>query len=261
MGNGHGPGEQVAPSRADLAVLEERLKRLEAAAPDPDAVRQQLDPATAARLDDRFYALFQDKFRGSIEEIRKRQEYCLAFIEAAGAGASETPILDLGCGRGEWLKLLRDAGKIATGLECNEIFIERCRKEGLCIERGEAMQHMESIAPASVGAITGFHIIEHLPADQQIRLVQLAFRALRPGGVLILETPNPENLNVAALWFYVDPTHIRPIPSTLLEFVAKYVGFVNISIERRAPLDESETPLGWSRFQDYALVAFRPKDV
>lgn len=261
-----------------LEVISQRLSKIENRKPERELHSDQLAQirplkvkvdVISRRLDeiapifagqDEFYASLEDRFRGSTEEIRKRQEHYVSFVQAAEAGIPEAPVLDIGCGRGEWLSLLQDHGKTAYGIELNEVFLARCRQEKLNVRQDEALQHLESLVPASLGAITGFHVIEHLPTNQPIRLVQLAFRALRPGGVLILETPNPEHLSVAALRFYLDPTHVRPIPPALLEFIARHAGFDNVRIEHRGPSRDGEAAQGWSRFQDYAVIAVRPKD-
>lgn len=233
---------QLKDLRSEIDILSRRLARIEPPTVDGDD----------------FYASLEDHFRGSTEEIRSRQQHNVVHVETAGAGTAEAPILDLGCGRGEWLGLLRDRGLVARGIDTNEVFLERCRRDRLPVQRDDAIRHLEMIAPASLGAITGFHIIEHMTANEQVRLVQLAFRALRPGGILILETPNPEHLSVAALRFYLDPTHVRPVPAPLLEFMARQAGFGEIQIERRAPSGDGEAAQGWSRFQDYAIIARRP---
>ena len=235
---------QIGPLKVELDVLSRRLDRI---APFPAG-------------QDELYASLEDRFRGSTDEIRERQEYYVPFVQAAEAGTPEAPVADLGCGRGEWLSALRNHGKIAYGIDLNEVFIDRCQREGLTIKRDDALHHLESIVPASLGAVTGFHIIEHLPGDQQIRLVQLAFRALRPGGIMILETPNPEHLSVTALRFYLDPTHLRQVPIALLQFLAEHTGFQDVRIERRSPSGDGEASQGWSQYQDYAVIAVRPRD-
>lgn len=253
---------QIEEGAAGLVHHSKRLTQVGAMQVELDLLSRRLDRlAPVPSGDDGFYADLEDRFRGSTEEICKRQEFYVPFIQAAGAGTAEAPVADLGCGRGEWLGLLRDHGLTAYGVEQNTVFLDRCDQENLALKREDVFFHLESVPPASLGAITGFHIIEHLPANQQIRLVQLAFRALRPGGVLILETPNPEHLSVAALRFYVDPTHVRPVPAVLLQFIAEHAGFREIRIERRSPSRDGEASQGWSQYQDYALIAVRPRDL
>ena len=235
---------QIGPLKVELDLLSRRLDRI---APFPAG-------------QDELYASLEDRFRGSTDEIRERQEYYVPFVQAAEAGTPEAPVVDLGCGRGEWLSILRNHGKVAYGIDLNEVFIDRCQREGLTVKRDDAFHHLESVVPASLGAVTGFHIIEHLPGDQQIRLVQLAFRALRPGGIMILETPNPEHLCVTALRFYLDPTHLRQVPIALLQFLAEHTGFQDVRIERRSPSGDGEASQGWSQYQDYAVIAVRPRD-
>ncbi len=263
-------------TKDDLAVLTDRLSRIENGKEELERhserlaqigrMKVELD-VLSRRLDgiasipsgyDELYASLEDQFRGPMEEIRNRQEFYVPFVQAAEAGTPDAPILDLGCGRGEWLGILNERGLAAYGVESNTVFFSRCRQEELTVKQEDLLHHLESLACESLGAITGFHIIEHLPADQQIRLVQLAYRALRPGGVLILETPNPEHLSVAALRFYLDPTHVRPVPAVLLQFFAEHSGFREVRIERLSPSQDGEASKGWSQYQDYGMIAVRP---
>jgi SAM-dependent methyltransferase len=250
--------EELTPVPGRLDEVSRRLLQLETlGGQDSSLPRPEGQLELPARDEDGFYAKLEERFRGPTDEIRRNQEHYIPLIDAAGAGTVESPILDLGCGRGEWLGLLRSQGKNARGIDVNEVFIDLCRRQNLPVTRDDALEHLASMASGSLGAITGFHIVEHLSGSSQIRLIQLAFRALRPGGVLILETPNPEHLSVAALRFYLDPTHVRPIPAPLLEFMARHAGFTDVRIERRAPSGDGEAAQGWSQFQDYALIAFR----
>lgn len=209
---------------------------------------------------DQLYTDFEDRFRGSTESVEDKQRQYIDVIHAAGAGTTDRPIVDLGCGRGEWLGLLQEHGLTARGVDMSPVMVERCRARGLQVEVGQALQFLHGTLPATLGAITGFHIIEHVPASWQIRLLELAYRALKPGGVVVFETPNPEHLPVGALRFYVDPTHVRPVPSALIEFVAEHIGYVDREIRYLWPADDSQEALhGWSEYQDYALIARRPE--
>ena len=247
------------PVKADLSELHRRLDKLQPIRVELDVLRRRLARLQPAELDlPEFYADFEERFRGAPELTRERQQDYLPFIEAAGAGTLEAPVLDLGCGRGQWLTLLREHGKFARGVDLNEPLLDRCRELGLQVTQANALQDLEACEPGSLGAVTGFHLIEHMPAYEQIRLVQLAFRALRPGGVLILETPNLDHLTVAARDFYLDPARVRPVPGELLEFAARQFGFGDVRTEGRSPGDDREAAQGWSRYEDLALIAIRP---
>src|SRR5262249_31917377 len=161
------------------------------------------------------YVAFEDQFRGTREDIKKRCRVYLPIIQDAGVGADEMPILDLGCGRGEWLELLQDEGLQARGLDINPLLVEACRKRGLEVVEGDMIAFLRTLPDASVGGITGFHIIEHVPLEILINVLDETVRVLKPGGLAIFETPNPQNILVGSCNFYIDPTHRRPLHSQM----------------------------------------------
>lgn len=191
---------------------------------------------------DPFYVAFEDHFRGGRELVRQRAEPYLAQVREAGAGTREAPVLDVGCGRGEWLELLREHGLHARGIDLNRIFIEICRGHGLDVTEGDAINVLSSMPDNSVGAITSMHLVEHLPFEQLIIMLDEAYRVLFPGGLLLLETPNPENLSVGAHTFYLDPTHRNPIPPAALQWMVQARGFQNAVVERLTVARELNTP-------------------
>ena len=134
-------------------------------------------------------------------------------------------MLDLGCGRGEALALLRDWGFAGRGVDASARMVELCHDRGLQAEVGDLFAVLAAAEPGSLGGVVSFHVIEHLPADALDRLVRLAYRALRPGGVLILETPNPLSVVVAARNFWLDPTHVRPVHPESLKLMYELAGF------------------------------------
>ena len=221
-----------------------------------------------AQLPEGFYLAFENRFRGDFAAIQARQSVYLAIIQSAQAGGSPSPILDIGSGRGEWLQLLQRNALIAYGVDSDTSMVEACRELNLEVHLGDAFEHLTALPASSLGAITGFHIAEHLPFAVLVNLCAQALRALRPGGVLILETPNPENLLVGACYFYTDPTHQRPLPPDLLAFVAEYCGFAQVEIMRLHPFPQYDVSLADSdrpeRFifgpQDYALIARKASD-
>ncbi|MGB6993271.1 MAG: class I SAM-dependent methyltransferase, partial [Thermoanaerobaculia bacterium] len=165
------------------------------------------------------YLELEDRFRGTRDEIGRRMEIYLPYLADRGE------ILDLGCGRGELLALLRVQGIPARGIDSSEEMIGECRNQDLKVEQGDLFEILNDLPEGQLGGVVSFHVIEHLPADSIDRLVRLAWRALRPGGVLILETPNPLSLVVAARNFWLDPTHRRPIHPETLRLTYELAGF------------------------------------
>jgi O-antigen chain-terminating methyltransferase len=176
----------------------------------------------------KLYAAFEDQFRGSSEEVVQRLKYYLPFLQELNAGSK---ILDLGSGRGDWLRLLSKEGFNPCGVEVNEVFAERTRNEGLDVTHSEMMLYLARQPDESFDLITAFHLIEHLNADNIIRLLHEIKRTLKPGGRLFIETPSPENLVVAACNFYADPTHHKPVNPHTLVFILKEMGFTDLGLQ------------------------------
>ncbi len=209
-----------------------------------------------------FYRAFEDKFRGSRELILSRLDVYLPFVRPIKEVSGQPNALDLGCGRGEWLELLGREGFDATGVDLDEGMLKACEQLHLNAHKADAIGYLESLPDASVGVISAFHMVEHIPFEALQQLVQQALRVLVPGGLLIMETPNPENLQVGAHTFYHDPTHQRPIPPMLLAFLPEHCGFARTKILRLQQdprLDTAHSPnledvLGGPS-PDYAVVA------
>ncbi|HEX7530091.1 MAG TPA: class I SAM-dependent methyltransferase, partial [Pyrinomonadaceae bacterium] len=142
----------------------------------------------------------------------------------------DRPIVDLGCGRGEWLELLNEAGFRAFGVERNSVFLDRCRELGLDVRESDALTCLRGLPDDSLSAVTGFHIIEHLQIDVLIGLLDEIVRVLHPGGVVIFETPNPDNVLVGSNYFYFDPTHRNPLPSLLMKLLLESRGLHRIEV-------------------------------
>lgn len=183
-------------------------------------------------MSDSFYRLFEDRFRGSRELIKLRLRVYLPFVEPLCNFYKQTKAVDLGCGRGEWLELLQDTGFDALGVDLDDNMLIDCRNRNLKVQTCEAVSFLKRLPDASQVVVTGFHFAEHiLFSDLQV-LVEEALRVLKPGGLLILETQNPENIVVGATSFFLDPAHQRPIPPKLLFFLAEYYGFKKVKILR-----------------------------
>lgn len=215
---------------------------------------------------DALYAAFEDKFRGSPSEIRERQEIYLPYVQKiANRKGAQVDAIDIGCGRGEWLEIMKSAGHNAQGVDTNATMVARCREAGLAAVESDGIAFLAAQPPASADVITAFHVVEHISFGALIHLIDEARRVVRPGGLLILETPNPENVIVGACGFYMDPTHKRPIPPELLSFFVEFRGFEEIEILRLHPsrgIDvSSELNHALSRFgmaMDYSVLGHRP---
>ena len=185
---------------------------------------------------DKLYAAFEEQFRGSREEVEQRLRYYLPFLQELNA---ESKILDLGSGRGDWLRLLSKEGFNPRGVEVNEVFAETTRNEGFDVTHGEMMVYLARQPDDSFDLITAFHLIEHLNPDTMIRLLEEIRRTLKPGGRVFIETPSPENLVVAACNFYADPTHHKPVNPHTLMFILKKMGFTELGLQFLHSVDGS----------------------
>ncbi|WP_336954652.1 class I SAM-dependent methyltransferase [Serratia sp. KG1D] len=191
-----------------------------------------------------FYRVFEEKHRGSVQDIKQRLSVYLPFIMALAKIYPSAEVVDVGCGRGEWLEILRDNAIPAMGVDLDDGMLERALQVGLNVKKMDCLDFLQQQEDGSLLAITGFHIAEHLPFEFLQSLVKEALRVLKPGGLLILETPNPENVSVGTCSFYMDPTHNHPLPPALLEFIPNYYGFLRTKILRlqeKAALRDEET--------------------
>lgn len=225
------------------------------AAPGPSSRRTTV-------LAQSFYPALERHFRGTPEELRERM---LVHGERL-ADLPEGRVADLGCGRGEWLALLRQWGIDAIGVDSNALNVAALREAGLDAVRDDVHAWLSRQPDASLAAITVFHLVEHLPFEVLLALLDDARRALAPGGLLLIETPDPENLLVATQSFWLDPTHRRPIPAALLEFAVSWSGFECEAVERLHPPEGNADEIADDtlrglvhRGRDYALFARRPR--
>lgn len=177
---------------------------------------------------------FADTFRGREEDIRARQR-----LHAKRFEGTEGEILDLGCGRGEFLEAARDAGLKARGIDLSEECVAQARGKGLAAEQADLFTYLQDTPDRSLGGIFCAQVVEHLQPAQVPALMQLMSAKVRQGGLVIVETPNPECLAIFATHFYIDPTHTRPVPPVLLRFYLEEAGFGRIEIERLAPAADS----------------------
>ena len=192
--------------------------------------------ASTARIDEAIdaytYVGFENLFRGAQEEIRERLlDYVPLF-----KGASD--VLDIGCGRGEFLDLLKEGGIGGRGLDINIEMVEECRSRGLEAAVGDALGHLEGLEDESLGGLFAAQVVEHLQPDYLVRLLNIAGRKLRPGSKIVLETINP------SCWFaffdgYIrDITHVRPLHPDTLKYLLAAAGFQRTSVRYSAPYPE-----------------------
>ncbi|HIG64345.1 MAG TPA: class I SAM-dependent methyltransferase [Methyloprofundus sp.] len=219
-------------------------------------------------MKNQFYLQLENRFRGSEQQITERLQQYVPLLEELEKNTSRVA-LDIGCGRGEWLGLLGKRQWQAVGIDLNAVMVESCQKQGLNAQEQDALTYLTSLPDQSQSLITGFHIAEHISFDSLLEIIQQAYRVLLPQGVLVLETPNPENLQVGTHTFYMDPSHRHPLPPQLLQFSAQEQGFLQVDIRRMngALKPENEMAFGdhiqWflEANLDYALVAQKKSGV
>ena len=204
--------------RRMLTELDERLRRAErrgsASAPAP-VTTVAAQPAAAAVPD---YFGFEARMRGSTAAVRERQRpYIGDFLDAA-------PVLDVGCGRGEFLALLRDTGVDARGIDADADMVAYAQGEGLRVEQADAVAYLETLQDGSLGGIFAAQVVEHLPPGTLVRLLELAATRLRPGGLFVAETINPLS-PLALRSFFADLTHAQPLVPDTLVLLAEQAGF------------------------------------
>jgi SAM-dependent methyltransferase len=228
--------EHILQERRVTMLLEETRKRL----PEPLSQEQlQAIANEGNHVLEALYVSFEDQFRGTREDIKERFQIYLPILERAHLGSDKMPIVEVGSGRGEWLELLQQGGLRARGVDLNRVMVQECERRGLVAVEAEAVAYLSSLPASSVGAVTGFHIIEHLPFDLLVKLLDETVRVLKPGGAVIFETPNPANVLVGSHNFYLDPSHRNPLPSATMRFIAEARGLCRVEIMDLHPYPES----------------------
>ncbi len=171
------------------------------------------------------YKKFEDRFRGSEDDISERLKEHLPLFTNLPPKLKKQPIVDIGCGRGELLGILAKNKLRPVGIDMNESMIKRAKDAGHEAHATDAYSYLAKRKSSSLAAITGFHIVEHIPFESLMEIFNEAYRTIDHGGFALFETPNPESLTVGAHTFYLDPSHQRPIPPQLLAFMLEYCGF------------------------------------
>ncbi len=181
-----------------------------------------------------FYVAFEERFRGSEEEVRRKLEAYAPLFEG------RANVLDAGCGRGEFLELLGARGIAARGVDASAVMAARCREKGLAAEEGDILEALRKEGTASLGGVFSAQVVEHLPFPTLASFVSEAHRALGPGGVFVVETVNPLCLTVFSGAFYLDPTHVKPVHPHLLAFLCEAAGFREIRLAYASPYAPEE---------------------
>ena len=225
--------ELVLQERRLSLLLEEARKRL----PQPFELDQmQILTTEKDHLLDSLYCSLEDQFRGTREDIKAKATSYLPVLADANI---TTDIVDIGCGRGEWLEVLREARLAARGIDTSPVMIEECTRRGLQASEGEAITYLRAQADNSLRAITAFHFVEHLPLETLVGFLDEVVRTLKAGGLVLLETPNPENILVGACNFYLDPTHRNPIPSQTMQFLLESRGLCRVEVLKSYPMSSA----------------------
>lgn len=261
--------QQVGDLRRELVSVKEHPAY---AAHDPEidgigplvgALRQAGSREVPERFINGYFEAHADEFRGERSEIARRLSvYLPALFELP---QPSFPVVDLGSGRGEWLELLAGEGIECTGFESNRRLAAGCQGRGLPVQHKNLWNGLSELVGDSVRAVTGFHVVEHVPFEQQLAMMIQAYRVIVQGGVLILETPDPTNLRVGSCDFYLDPTHRNPIPSKLLLHMAQFVGFGRVELWKLNAAEEDpgdkaqqdDVSALYAGPRDYAILAYK----
>jgi 2-polyprenyl-3-methyl-5-hydroxy-6-metoxy-1,4-benzoquinol methylase len=212
-----------------------------------------------------FFAILSEKFRGSEKDIYHRNLIYKPVFENLPEQIKKLPILDIACGRGEMLDVINECGFQAIGVDLNDTLIRYCEEKKLKVFHEDAFKYLAKIDDSSLAGVVSTHFIEHLFFTELVSVITESYRTLSEGGVLILETPNPLNLVVSSIQFYMDPTHKNPLPLPLIKLLMEYIGFtvVEVDLSGRAAFKESESTgnpqLDYmlNAPQDYALLGVK----
>ena len=192
-------------------------------APEAGAALVPNQPAASLAFD---YARFAEAFRGSEERVRTGQRIYVADFKDCGN------VLDIGCGRGEFLDLMKEAGVPARGIDSSLESIALCREKGLPAETADLFDYLRGLGEGELDGIFCAQVVEHLPPERLPEMIRLAASRLDRNGVIVIETPNPDCLAIFATYFYLDPTHARPVPEKLLAFYLSEFGIGDLQVRR-----------------------------
>lgn len=231
-----GLSESVGVLQASTRTVAREIGRLRGPDDEPsprEAAEAPASPAAGdvlAGADAYKYVSFEDAFRGSQDDVRARQQEYLQYFEGAA------DVLDVGCGRGEFLDLLRERRIPARGIDVNAEMVERCRERGVEASRADALSHVAALPDGSLGGLFAAQVVEHLDAGYLVRLLEQAYRTLRPGSRVVLETINPASWVAFFSAYLRDVTHRQPLHPDTLSYLLRASGFVEVEVVYRSPL-------------------------
>jgi SAM-dependent methyltransferase len=231
--------DAIRDLRAQLAILQRATQMVVRKLEDPaEAATTTLTPAIAVAaqlhtVDEYKYVGFEDQFRGSMDEVRTRlADYVPVF-------SATNDVLDIGCGRGEFLALLQAAGVRARGIDANSEMVAATRARGLDADVDDALGYLDRVADQSLGGLFAAQLVEHLAPSYLVRLLATAFHKLRPGAPIVMETINPACWLAFFSSYLRDPTHISPVHPETLEYLTRASGFERVSIRYSAPVSDA----------------------
>lgn len=224
--------------RERLALLEQRVLALKRDSEGRDAAAvgppRSGAEVFAGNFDSLTYVGFEDRFRGSRQDIRVRVDDYLDILGSA------SDVVDVGCGRGELLELLRQRGVKARGVDTNHAMVELCRARGLDVDESDALGYLNRQKDSSVGALVAIQVVEHFEPAYLLRFLEAAHRTLRVGAPVVLETVNPSCWMAFFETYIRDLTHQRPLHPETLKYLVQAAGFTSVDIQYRAPVGESD---------------------
>jgi len=234
--------EEFKAKQADQAKqfehLEKRLNDLELdLRKHMDLVHQQLEflnraLTPAGRMNALDYYKFEQKFRGERSVIKERQKFYLPYF------LNKECVLDIGCGRGEFIELLLENGVSVKGIDVNRDMVEFCKSLGFDVDCADAQTYLSDIEEQSLDGIFMAQVAEHLPMEMLMDLIRLAYRALKPGGLFVVETINVRSVYAMSNWFYMDPTHIKPVHPETMKFMMQEAGFGKVELAFLSPVED-----------------------
>ncbi len=214
--------------RRNEGRLEDIEQRINQVSEKVDAIEKKMIPEEI--VSDEMYLAFEEKFRGNESDISDRQDFYVAEYLKDLKVEDDSLALDLGCGRGEWLKKMSKRGYRTVGVDINSSMVSACEENGVEAVNSDALEYLEAVEDSSVDVLSAFQVIEHLSKAEVTKLVKEAYRVLKTGGILILETPNICNVEVGAASFHLDPTHINAVHPSFLQFMAEHMGYTKAEI-------------------------------